>query len=418
MNQQTIATSMTPEIYIGDVGGDLQVKGWDRSEVNIKANADDLTLQHEEDTLHISCTGSIALRVPEGASLNIGSVHGETRIKLLDEGLQIGTLYGSLVVRGAAGLKTGVIHGGLLAKNIGGDLLLEQVHGSATIRSVQGDCQILRVMGDVNLRHCEGDLRIQADGGMRVRLGELNGDVTLKTNGALLCHLPEDASASIEAAAPEIRVVWQDEKHVTSDGSFSTTVGGGQHTVSLTAEGSLILHSWEGGQDEEDEAEHAFEDFGHGFEQSFNQEIARQVEAQVEAMTRQLNDNIASLTAQIGRSGLPPEKTEEIIRKARESSERATTRAQERMRKAQERLEQKMENARRRSELRQQAKEKRHQTHGRTHWTPTWPQPPQPPEPPREPVSDDERLMILRMLEQKKITIEEAEQLLSALEGE
>jgi hypothetical protein len=32
-------------------------------------------------------------------------------------------------------------------------------------------------------------------------------------------------------------------------------------------------------------------------------------------------------------------------------------------------------------------------------------------------VSDDERLMILRMLEQKKISMEEAEELLSALEG-
>jgi hypothetical protein len=34
-----------------------------------------------------------------------------------------------------------------------------------------------------------------------------------------------------------------------------------------------------------------------------------------------------------------------------------------------------------------------------------------------EPVTEEERLMILRMLEQKKITLEEAEILLSALEG-
>ena len=37
--------------------------------------------------------------------------------------------------------------------------------------------------------------------------------------------------------------------------------------------------------------------------------------------------------------------------------------------------------------------------------------------PPKEAVSDEERLAILRMLEQKKITLEQAEQLLSALEG-
>ena len=40
-----------------------------------------------------------------------------------------------------------------------------------------------------------------------------------------------------------------------------------------------------------------------------------------------------------------------------------------------------------------------------------------PPTPPGEPVSEDERLVILHMLEEKKINMEEAEQLLSALEG-
>ena len=45
------------------------------------------------------------------------------------------------------------------------------------------------------------------------------------------------------------------------------------------------------------------------------------------------------------------------------------------------------------------------------------PVPPVPPPPPGEKVSEEERLMILRMLEQKKISMDEAEKLLSALEG-
>jgi hypothetical protein len=42
---------------------------------------------------------------------------------------------------------------------------------------------------------------------------------------------------------------------------------------------------------------------------------------------------------------------------------------------------------------------------------------PNPPAPPSEPVSEDERMAILKMLEEKKITAEQAELLLSALEG-
>jgi hypothetical protein len=42
---------------------------------------------------------------------------------------------------------------------------------------------------------------------------------------------------------------------------------------------------------------------------------------------------------------------------------------------------------------------------------------PTPPTPPSEPVAEEERLAVLKMLAEKKITAEQAEQLLNALEG-
>jgi hypothetical protein len=51
---------------------------------------------------------------------------------------------------------------------------------------------------------------------------------------------------------------------------------------------------------------------------------------------------------------------------------------------------------------------------------PTPPVPPVPPVPPRpqsEPVTDEERLTILKMLQDKKISLQDAEKLLAALEG-
>jgi hypothetical protein len=48
---------------------------------------------------------------------------------------------------------------------------------------------------------------------------------------------------------------------------------------------------------------------------------------------------------------------------------------------------------------------------------PVPPIPPVPPVPPNEPVSDVERLAVLRMLQEKKISLEDAEKLLAALEG-
>ena len=56
-----------------------------------------------------------------------------------------------------------------------------------------------------------------------------------------------------------------------------------------------------------------------------------------------------------------------------------------------------------------------HRRNARMKWT--WDFDNMPKAPKREPVSEEERMTILRMLAEKKITSEEAEQLLSALEG-
>ena len=82
----------------------------------------------------------------------------------------------------------------------------------------------------------------------------------------------------------------------------------------------------------------------------------------------------------------------------REMGERMSQRAQE----AAQRTERKMRHAARRRNARMK-------------WT--WDLESMPKAPKREPVSEDERMTILRMLAEKKITAEQAEELLSALEG-
>jgi hypothetical protein len=98
------------------------------------------------------------------------------------------------------------------------------------------------------------------------------------------------------------------------------------------------------------------------------------------------------------------------VRPEAHEASRRHSRAQEKIARTQERLARKMEAASRRAEQRGRVPP------GRARAYPWPPQPPNPPEA-REPVSDEERLMILRMLEQKKISLEEAENLLAALEG-
>jgi DNA-binding transcriptional MerR regulator len=137
----------------------------------------------------------------------------------------------------------------------------------------------------------------------------------------------------------------------------------------------------------------------------------------MQMLEEQLNTQISNLTMNLGAAGLSPEQIERIQRRAREASERAARRAEEKMRQAQERLERRLAATQQRMQQKARAAEA-HARHREQRPGFGWQVAPvEPPSPVQEPVSDEERLTVLRLLEQKKITLEEAEALLAALEG-
>jgi paraquat-inducible protein B len=148
---------------------------------------------------------------------------------------------------------------------------------------------------------------------------------------------------------------------------------------------------------------------------AITEQVTQQIAVQMEMLEQQIETQLANLPNLIGTSGLSPEEAERINQRARQASERAAAHAQEKMQHAQERLQRKLESARRRAEMKARAAERVARDRRRRPEANTW-SPPQP-EPPSQPVSDEERLMVLQMLEQQQITLEQAEQLLAALEG-
>ncbi len=124
---------------------------------------------------------------------------------------------------------------------------------------------------------------------------------------------------------------------------------------------------------------------------------------------------------------LPPDFSDRINRRVQAAMERANAHleaANRRAEAASQRASMKVEAAMRRAEAKARAAEvraRRGTGHmhaniniGRWNWDVT---PGAEPVEPNAPVSDDERLTILKMLQEKKITLEEAEKLLAALEG-
>lgn len=107
--------------------------------------------------------------------------------------------------------------------------------------------------------------------------------------------------------------------------------------------------------------------------------------------------NVSNASVEAGRAGHGDDLSERIRRKV----EAATQRAQRQMEKASRRAEQKMRHAERHAH----------------HWNVRWAGGMNSVNLPVEAVSDEERMAILKMLQDGKITSEEAQKLLAALEG-
>jgi hypothetical protein len=277
------------------------------------------------------------------------------------------------------------------------------------VRDVEGACKI-EVGGDLDGRDLEGDLHVIVGGSARLRLSLLLGKhYQVTAGGEIHCRVPDDASLKVDltSGAQNIQARVGGEFATLNQSSHQLIMGDGQAEMKLTAGGGVVFES---------------RDVDWGEQIDLHAELADQVADQVESEMRAhgavLDKQMEELHRRLSDMNLPGVEVDRILERTRQASERSNQRAQDKLRRAQDRMQRKIEAAARKAELKARAAERRSRSGGfawNFEWRPPVPGEPQHPETPQ--VSDEERLMILRMLQEKKISVEEAEQLLAALEG-
>lgn len=426
MEKQFVTTGEAPKVTI-EAQGELTLKGWDEARVQVKNSAvEHITIEQDGDNVLVRCASNCTVRVPEQSEVHIRAAMGRVTIKNIEGALMIDQANGDLVMKSVGPTQIGEAKGSLVAKNIFGDLQINAVRGNATIRDVQGNCTIEQVNGSFQLEDVDGEVSAQVSGNAILRFDPLPGnDYHFTAQGNLQLSLPKDASAQITASCKGQLIVNLPDTNINQSTPTPQefTLGDGDASIELSVNGNVQIFSqapdWEMGDfgAEMGEMGEDFAKMGEGFGQlgeDIAQQVSQQIEAQMEMMAQQIEAQMTGLTASLGTMGMSEEQRQRIEERARQASERAAARAQEKMRMAQERMERKMEALQHRTEQRAAAAQRR--------GVPRPVMPPMPPMPFRskvvdEPVSEDERMTVLRMLEQNKITLEQADQLLAALEG-
>jgi len=369
-----VALGPEAHIVIESIAGDLRLVGWDNAELLAKVDDEkDLTLQQDGDTVTIDCRDDLSLNVPQKASLHVQSVDGDMSVRGLAGRLDVDTVNGDVAMRDVRDVAIGTIASDFSLRGAQGDVLVKSVGGDASLRDVDGSLTLDSVSDDLAVRGLGGNLKVDVNEDVVVHLDPKPGqEYSVVAGDDILLVLPPEANATLTLRGDDINVDWPG---IEPDDSISrvVTLGDGSAQIKLDAGGDLVVTS------REDAAESANE-YGNFAGMMFDWGN----------WGREMGEHWGNYGRDLG---------ERISRRAQEAAERAARKAEAAGRRAERHLDRKFHHAGSKNR--------------KWNWTFTQ----EVADAKKGPVSDEERMTILRMLAEKKITSEEAEKLLSALEG-
>jgi hypothetical protein len=433
MENLVLETSLNPVVEITDVGGDLRITGWEQPQFVAESDEEDsVHFDHDGDRLRLKADSDLTLRLPHGAQVSVRSVGGDAVVrKLVEQKLAIGNVGGDLDLREIAGANLGVVGGDLKVKRALGDLQVGNVGGDLEAREVDGAVKSGNIGGDLFLQAVGGPIQALAGGDVTLAVHfKPEQEYSLQAGGDLTCRVGPEASVRLALiAGGDISIEVPTAQLAGNSNRKTVTLGAGAAAANLRAGGDLQLTD---AGFEADDLGDFDEKFGADFAamaDDFGAQIGSQIESQISAHMADFDKQMAGLNFVTD-----PAEAAKIAATARQAAERVQRAGRQQAEAARRRAEKQAEAAQRLAESAQRRAEainrKVREEHGRRGWPfrgdpARPPQPPRPPVPPRpftpaapvDPVSDEERMMILRMVEQGKISVADAEKLLSALEN-
>ncbi|MCB0100590.1 MAG: hypothetical protein KDD74_00990 [Anaerolineales bacterium] len=361
---QTISAGRTPTIRISSIGGDLSFVGWEGDDILLKADDDELTISQDGDEVNLVCSDDLSMRVPKAATVFIDNIGGDASIRGVMGDIELKSIGGDLSMRDVYNVAIESVHADFSLRGGKGNLSIRKADSDVSIRDVDGHITLDSISDDLALRDVRGNVSANVGEDVVLYLNPQPGNTyTVNAGDDILLVMPPKAGAVLNMSADEINIDWDGVDLEEDATNASMTLGDGSASITLSAGGDIRVSN-------RSDAGESAEDFGNfaamGMDWSgFGDRISRRVE-------------------------------------------QATERAQRKIEAANRRVEQKVREAERRG------RGKAVLEVGRWNWDFS---PKGVPMPPKSKVSDEERLTILKMLQEKKITAEDAEKLLSALEG-
>lgn len=397
-----------PVIHLKAYGG-VQITGVDQKDVTCEIDAPQLaTLVEEEGHVYVTVNAACLLRVPVKSSIDIERAMGSVMIKNISNPINVEKVLGNLVLINVGKATVGKVGGNFSAQRTAGPIRVDKVAGNLTADDVQsvscekvggncvlrniredccvekagGKCLVEGVVGQSTLARFGGSLKVRditlesdvrTGGNIELMRSSFVQDLSLKAGGNIAIALSEEQAGLnlvIRSGGHKIKIKACGDDVDVRAGQYEHQLGEGGITLTLEAGGSVsVADAPEQGDD-------------------FIGDLSNRFTFEESALSEMIQERIDT----------------------------ATRRAEAKVKAAEIRL----------GQIQEQVEKQRgfkvdFDFSDADHWQ-VPPVPPQPAPPVTRPAgkkgaTDEERLMILKMLEDGTITVEEAETLFKAMES-
>ncbi len=402
---QTVETSPSPALVVEKCVGDLTVQGADepRLEISLSDGAEAVSLRQEGETFFLTLRADARLVCPAEARLTLSAVRGDLRVGRVRGPLTVGAVSGDAALRQVGPLDLGEISGDLSIHRAAGPVRIGEVFGDARLREVDGPLTVGAVRGDLYAAALRGG----------ATAGTVGADLTLRppyTPGAVYRFQVGGKARIIIPADASIRLTLRAGGHIRSTvpglglteepGATVAVLGDGEALLEIAAAGHILL------------LPEVAEEAEWGVWAAGMENLGATIEASIAQAMVTMEARLAEALRAVDR--------EEIRRQVERAAERAREAMERYARQAREAAEREAERARRQAEreaerARREAERARIQAErARRRWERASGQRPQPARPA---AVQEEILRVLRLVEEGKITPEQAAELIAALEG-
>lgn len=405
MAKHNIPIENISKLKVVSVGGNLYLTGWNNKEIRIKELSDEDTIETKKDRVEIQIAGDGFIHIPHHLEVEIQSVSGEAVIKRINSDLKISSISGDLILSDISAASVGSVSGDLIAKRVQGDIKVENTGGDALIDNIQGQISLRQVGGDAIIQEVAGGIEATAGGDGTIDFHPVPWQAyQIEVGGNLSVSVPEECNAdlSIKSGGKNINVILGELNIKSQESELTQQLGEGGPAVMLSAGGKVFLSG---------DNFNIFTGLKMNAEElgsisiDFSAKTSEQIKNSLGNLEEDLRESLSGLSDSLEEIGLSEENLKKFSFQIEESSKLAAEKAELAAIKAQAKVEKTVSLARRKA-LKARAKVKEFdlgeflEKHSE-----------------KQAVNESERLMILEMLQEKKISLDEADQLLKALEG-